>query len=121
MLSKESPNMKKNIVAAVVLALGLAGIAGTALAKGPGGLLGGRRMMRILEELNLTDQQEDMIAEIRRDMKEKRGVMKQARKETVEVALTELEKPSPDKARLHAIADQRIEDMRKMVHQGIDK
>ena len=83
--------------------------------------LPGRKMMRLLEDLNLTDQQEDMIVEMRREMRDKRGAFKQVRKESMETAMTELEKASPDKAKLHNLADQRIEGMRKMVHQGIDK
>lgn len=114
--------MNKKIIAASVIALGVAGIAGTAFARGPGGFgFGGPVLMRLLDDLKLSDQQELMIVQMRREAREKHKEMREARKETMQIALQELEKPNPDKARLHNLADQRIEQLRKMIHQGIDK
>lgn len=110
--------IKKTLIASTLI--GLFAIGGVAVAD-PGGPMGMFRIGRVIHELNLTEAQEDQaIAMKKAIMKEGKETRRNAMGSLGEVA-AELKKPKPDAAQLHKIADQRMDDMRKLVHFAIDR
>jgi hypothetical protein len=98
-------------------------IGGVAMAQAGGGFFGmpGQRFARVLEKLNLSDQQENLALDIRDEIHRQGKGMRQQHQVAMETVITELEKPKPDAQKLNALADQQIDNLRKMVHVGIDK
>src|SRR5688572_14892154 len=78
-------------------------------------------MMRVLRDIQLTEQQEDMAFEITHDIKKRARQMRKDSAGSMSVVTTELAKPKPDAARLHSVADQKIEEMKKLAHYAIDR
>jgi Spy/CpxP family protein refolding chaperone len=111
--------MKTIMVGALVLALAVGGVA-WAGPGGGGGFFGGR-MMRVLHDLQLTDQQEDLAFDIGHDIKKRARQMRKDAAGSLGTVSAELAKPKPDAAKLHAVADQRIEEMKKLAHYAIDR
>jgi Spy/CpxP family protein refolding chaperone len=114
--------MKRSIVIGTLIA-SLA-VGGVALARGPGGGGGGffgPRMARLLEDLNLTEQQKDLAIDIRVGLKKQAKAMRRAHIASMDEVAAELAKPKPDAAKLHRILDQRAEEMRKLGHQAVDQ
>jgi Spy/CpxP family protein refolding chaperone len=114
------------IVASVVGALALGGVALAGPHKGrrggPGGGPGlGFRLMRMVRHLDLTEEQEVKAVRLRHQMKEEMQAGKVDRPAQMKAVATELAKPTPDAAKLHGIADQMLARMSKMTHAAIDK
>ncbi|MBI4821165.1 MAG: Spy/CpxP family protein refolding chaperone [Deltaproteobacteria bacterium] len=78
------------------------------------------RIEKLLRDLKLSDQQEDMLVEMKAGMKSKRKEMKQKMGQSFGALTEELKKPNPDKKRLHAIVDQHADQMRAAGHARID-
>ena len=112
--------MKKALIIGTLI--GALAISGAALAR-PGGHGGPGMFMigRILHELNLTDAQEDAAVTMHKDIQKRARELRVNGVESMDEVAIELAKPKPDAARLHAIADQRIDDMKKVVHYAIDR
>ncbi len=113
--------MKKTIMIGTLV--GVLAVGGVAMAGGPhggGGFFGGR-IARLMERLNLTEQQQLKAIQIRSAIKERRKDAKGSRGADMELIAAELAKPNPDKAKLHALADQRIAEMQKNMHFTIDQ
>lgn len=109
--------MKKKTLIATTL-VGLLAF-GTVASADPGG--GFFRMGRFLQKLDLTEAQEDQAIAMKKDiLRESKEARQQALGSLGEVG-AELKKPKPDAARLHALADQRIADVTKVVHYAIDR
>jgi Spy/CpxP family protein refolding chaperone len=108
----------------LALAATLVGAGGVALARGPGGHgkggFFGHRINRLLKKLDLREDQEDMALRFHVDMRKKRKAMKKDMASTMNAVSVELAKQQPDSARLHKLADQRLEAMRGMMHERID-
>jgi Spy/CpxP family protein refolding chaperone len=114
--------MKSKILVALALVAALAVGGGVAFAQGvEGGGFFGHRIARVLEKLNLTDQQENLALDVRDELKRAGKAMRQENHAAMDAVVAELDKPKPDAAKLHAVADQRIDAFRKVMHLGIDK
>ena len=110
--------MKKPLIIATLIAT--LAVSGAAFARphgGPGMFMLGR----VLPELTLTDAQEDAAVEMRKDIMKRGKEVRRASMESIDEVAVELKKPKPDAAKLHNIADQRIEDVKKVVHYAIDR
>lgn len=107
--------MKKTLIATTVIAA--IAVAGVASAK-PGGFF---RMGRLLQELELTEAQEDQAIAMKKDIMRETRQMRQSAMESLDDVAVELKKPKPDAARLHSIADQRMDEVKKVVHFAIDR
>ncbi|MCK6549514.1 periplasmic heavy metal sensor [Myxococcota bacterium] len=120
-LSKLRIALGAGLVAAVVA------IGGVAVAHpggdGPrgGGFGPGRMIMRALRGLELTEQQELKGIQIRRNLQAQAKDAHQEMKGSLGKVATELEKASPDRAKLHGIADDVIKKMSTMAHSAIDQ
>ncbi|MFO0725140.1 MAG: periplasmic heavy metal sensor [Myxococcota bacterium] len=113
--------MKKPLIIGTLIAT--LAVSGVALAR-PGGHGGGPGMFmigRILHDLNLTDAQEDAAVQMHKDIQKRGKELRVNGVESMDEVAVELAKPKPDAARLHAIADQRIDDVKKLVHYSIDR
>ncbi|MCC7384503.1 MAG: periplasmic heavy metal sensor [Deltaproteobacteria bacterium] len=88
--------------------------------RGGGGFLG-HRIGKLIQRLDLTDTQEDLAIDIRSDLKKEGRALKRAGFTRMNDLSAELAKPKPDAARLKQIADQMLEEQRKLVHTGIDR
>lgn len=113
------------VAASVVSALALGGVALAGPHKGRGGPGGpggfGFRLMRMVNHLDLTEEQEVKAVRLRHQLKEEMKAMKGDREQTMKTIAAELKKPTPDAAKLHGIADQMMARMTKMTHATIDK
>ena len=110
--------MKKPLIIATLIAC--LAVSGAAIARphgGPGMFMLGR----ILHDLTLPDAHEDAAVQLRKDIMKHGKELRRASVESMDEVATELKKPKPDAARLHSIADQRLEDVKKVVHYGIDR
>jgi hypothetical protein len=98
-------------------------VGGAAMAQAGPGFFGmpGQRFARILNKLNLSDQQENLALDVRDEIHKAGQGMRQQHQAAMEAVITELEKPKPDAQKLNTLADQQIDNLRKVVHLGIDK
>jgi len=112
------------------------GLGGAALARPPGGPGGGPgghggpgggifgmlgpRFGKLLQKLELTEQQEDLLFEVRQDMRKQRKTGRQAHLQTLDTVIAELDKPQPDAAKIKKAIDANIEQMRKNMYSGVD-
>lgn len=110
--------MKKIIIATTLV--GLLTLSGVAMAD-PGGPMGMFRLGRVLRQLDLTEPQEDALIGMHKEIKREGQQVHRAAVESMAAVAEEVKKPKPDAARLHQLADQRIDDARKLVHFAIDR
>jgi Spy/CpxP family protein refolding chaperone len=109
--------MKKTLVASTLIGLLALGVGGAAVAD-PGGRF---RFGRLLNSLDLNDAQEDQLISLQKDVMREGRQVRRAAVESLGAVAEEVKKPKPDAARLHAVADQRIDEAKKWVHYAIDK
>lgn len=81
----------------------------------------GMRMMRMLHSIDLTEEQEVKAVRVKRKLRKQAKAMRQANKASMGEAINELSKPTPDKARLHAIVDKSLASAAKLAHAAIDQ
>lgn len=114
-------HLKTGLVAAGVVAA--MAISGAALAGGGhrGGGGPGFGFMRMIRQLDLTEEQEVKAVRLRHQMKEERKAGKADREAMMKTVATELRKPTPDAAKLHGLADTMMARMSQMTHSTIDK
>jgi Spy/CpxP family protein refolding chaperone len=115
--------IRRTVITVVAAAILVAG-GGLAFAQGFG--LGGgggphRRIAELLQRLSLTDQQEDMVVDLRKDLRKQGKALRQETMAGVDSVLGELDKPKPDAAKIHQLVDQRFEAARKTVHSVVDR
>ena len=111
---------KKTLIIGLTASIFLLGATGLAVARPGGGGFFGHRMGRLIQQLDLTEEQQDLALELRSEMRSKRKAMRSQMLETMQTVASELEKPQPDSARLHQVANDRLEVMRTQMHQHID-
>jgi len=102
------------LVAAVASTLAISGVA---LAD-PGGPF---KLGRFFHGLNLTESQEDAAIAVKKDIMKEGKKVREAAMESLDDVAAEVRKPKPDAAKLHHLADQRIDEVRKVVHFAIDR
>lgn len=108
--------MKKTLIISTLV--GLIAFGGVAVADPGGGFF---RMGRFLQKLDLNEAQEDQAIAMKKDIMREGKQARRAALESLDDVAAEVKKPKPDAARLHAIADQRLDDVRKVVHYAIDR
>jgi Spy/CpxP family protein refolding chaperone len=123
---QKSTKKRTSIIIGGVLA-GVLALGGVALAQGGGpngwgrGHIPGMALMRAMERLDLTDQQELQLIKIRKNLHQQGMDARQEMAASVSQVLDEVEKPAPDAQKIHSIADQAIQRFSKVVHSGIDQ
>lgn len=113
---------------ALAALIGLGGLVSAADARpwghhrGPhhGGFFAGR-MLHLVHELDLTEEQELEAVRMRRALREQGRAARKATVEDLRAAADELKKVTPDRDRLHGLVDQSIERMRKLAHAAVDR
>ena len=108
--------MKKTLIISTLV--GLIAFGGVAFADPGGGMF---RMGRFLQKLDLNEAQEDQAIAMKRDIMREGKQARRAALESLDDVAAEVKNPKPDAAHLHAIADQRLDDVRKVVHYAIDR
>lgn len=106
---------------ALVALAGALTLGGVALAKGgpDGGPPPGLR--ELMESLNLTDEQQAMVEQMRDSHKEMRERHHQAREETADAMLAELAKEKPDAKEMHKRIDQDLAELSTDLHNRVDE
>lgn len=107
----------------VATALTIGGVALAQPGDGPrgGGFGPGRMIMRALRGLELTEQQELKGIQIRRSLQAQAKDAHQELKGSLGKVATELEKQTPDRVKLHGLADDVMKKMSAMAHSAIDQ
>ena len=78
------------------------------------------RIDKVLTEIDATDAQREQIHAVKDRMMAQAEDMHGVRDETRQAALAELRSDNPDSEKLHAMVDERVEDMRQMLHEAVD-
>ncbi len=124
--AKKRSKKRTGLIIGGILA-GVLALGGVALAEGGGpkgwghGRMPGMALMRAMERLDLSDQQELQLIKIRKNLHQQGKEARQDMAASVSQVLDEIEKPNPDAQRIHGIADQAIQRFSKIVHSGIDQ
>jgi protein CpxP len=112
--------------------LTLAGIAGVVALAGWGGRCGHPhdpaemaafvrdRVDDVLDDLDATDAQRTQIHAIEERALAKAAALHQDREAVRTELLAQWQSPNPDRARLHALVDERFEAMKAMAHEAVD-
>ncbi len=107
------------LVSGIVGALAVSSVA----VAGPG--FGGRggfgRLFKMIQRLDLTEEQEVLAVRLHRQIRAERKEIRQGMKGQMQTVIAELEKENPDPAKLHGMADQITAQMNKSMHGTIDK
>ncbi len=111
---------KKTFAAALAIGtLGVFALGGAAIAKGGhGGPFGG--MGRIIENLDLSPEQQELGMALREEAKADHDAQRESRSAAFEVITVELAKESPDSAALHGIIDAQLASMSVSMHDRLD-
>ena len=124
-MDNTGPVSRKKVFALGAGALaGVLALGGVAVAGGhghfgrPGGPLA---IMGLVQGLDLNDQQELQAIKIRKNLAAQGREIHKDMKVPMSQVLDELEKPAPDAAKVHAVADQALQRFSKVVHSGIDQ
>jgi Spy/CpxP family protein refolding chaperone len=88
---------------------------------GPGGMGPAGKLLRLMETLDLTEQQEVALVRLRRELREEGKANFEARKADRVAMAAELAKATPNAAVFHQHLDQRLERQRVQGHAMIDK
>jgi len=75
---------------------------------------------RTLDDIDATDAQRTQIQAVRKDLLKEGMALKDQKRATHEDLLKILEVDKPDAAKLHALVDARIEDLRQLAHEAAD-
>ncbi len=106
------------------LVVGTLGIGTVAFARpfGGGGFgMPGMGILRMVERLELTEQQEVQAVRLRREVREEmKGMRAQTHAEMGQV-IDELAKPTPDARKIHGVVDNALARMGKLAHAVVDK
>jgi Spy/CpxP family protein refolding chaperone len=78
------------------------------------------RVNETLDDLSATDAQRTQIHAIVNDLLAKGQQLHQGSDEARAEVLAQWQSPNPDRARLHALVDQRFDAMRAFAHQAVD-
>lgn len=109
--------MKNTVIASTLAALFAFATPAFADPGGPGFF----KMGRMLHGLKLTEAQEDQAIAMRKELQKEGKRIKKNAMESVDEVAAELRKPKPDASRLHNLADQRMDEVKKLVHLTIDR
>ena len=74
-----------------------------------------------LDELEATAEQRTKVHAVKDDLFNQALEMRKGSKEVRKVALEELKRDEPDAKKLHALVDERIDEMRSLAHEAVDK
>lgn len=111
---------KRTKILATLAAISTLALGGVALARPGGHDFGGpHRLMKLVEKLDLTDAQQDLLDDLRLEAMKNRRANKDKRMDTLRAIADEIEKPQVDETKLKALADQHIELMRQNLHARI--
>ncbi len=113
--------MSKKTLAAVALgSLTLLALGGTAIAKGGGhgGPFGG--MHRIVEQLDLTPEQQELGMQLKEEAKADHEAQRESRSAAFDTIAAELALEQPDSAALHSLIDVQLASMSVMMHERLD-
>lgn len=103
-----------------VLSVGLLGFAGVAMARGPGGPMGGHALKEVLQALDLDEEQQALAKELRDEHKADREGTKEFHDRASEVFLTEMGEAKPDSRTLHGLIDEGAALASEAAHNGLD-
>lgn len=105
------------------VATGLFAVSGAALADRdrPKRGLPGMAFMRVIDDLDLTEEQEIKAIRVRRNLREQAEEARREMDGTMGKVAVELAKANPDATKLHAIADEVIKRIQKVTHSAIDQ
>lgn len=111
---------KKTFAAALAIGtLSVFALGGAAIAKGGhGGPFGG--MSRIVENLDLTPEQQELGMALREEAKADHEAQRESRSAAFETIQIELAKQNPDSAALHGLIDAQLASMSVSMHERLD-
>jgi Spy/CpxP family protein refolding chaperone len=107
-------------ILSTLAAVAVFSVGAVALARPDGHGHGGpHRLMKLVEKLDLTEAQQDLLDEIRLEAMKSRKANRAKKMEAMQALAAEIEKPQVDQTKLQALADQHIELMRQNLHARI--
>ena len=78
------------------------------------------RVDDVLDDVEADEVQRDKVHEIKDRLYESAQAVRDGSKESRQLAFDELRKDDPDAAKLHAMVDERVDEWRKVLHEGVD-
>ena len=120
----KKPRTTRLLLAALGASVALGGIAIAGPGFGPRhGPPGGFSMhlMLAFEQLELTEAQEELVVRQHLKNRKQRSAMHEQMRADKEALTAELEKATPDRARIHALVDQTAERMKQHAHEHVDQ
>ena len=102
------------------LGVGLLGFAGVAMARGPGGPMGGHALKEVLKALDLDEEQQALAAQLREEHQGDREATREFHDKAKEVFLTEMAKEKPNSRTLHGLIDEGAALATEAAHSGLD-
>ena len=111
---------KKTLAAVAIGTLTMLALGGTAIAKGGGhgGPFGG--MHRIVEQLDLTPEQQELGMALREEAKADHDAQRESRNAAYDTIRAELALEQPDSAALHSLIDEQLALMSVNMHDRLD-
>lgn len=113
--------MSKKTLAAIALGtLTMLALGGTAIAKGGGhgGPFGG--MHRLVEQLDLTPEQQELGMQLKEEAKADQEAQRESRSAAFDTIRSELALEQPDSAALHSLIDVQLASMSVTMHERLD-
>ena len=107
-------------LASLVVVVGATTIASAHGGPGARGGFGAMRLMRFIHDLDLTEAQEVKVVRLRRQLRETHQAQREAMRSDMDAVMSELEKPTPDRAAIRATVDRALERMRTNAYQAVD-
>lgn len=126
MKTKTSTPQRLLVLSALVGSMALGGVA-MARPGGPGGHRGMReggpamRLLRAMEDLDLSEQQEVQLVRIKRELRKENKDLRTAMRADGQATFTELQKETPNAQRLHEMLDRHTAARTAAMHKALDK